>query len=239
MCSSETIWRSIEPVIENTNSLRMAESYRQKANRWLRRDFTKSELVGIIAGLVADNAIDVATGGKLSAMKKSALTKAFTLSRPVVSLGGRLAGQAALGTARVLGSSAVGAAMPVLQSPLAPVAGGALLGYGALQTDQGQQLLAAAEERGRMDRIRFEQGLTDLEFGIKKKVKRTKSKFNTSVSKGMKQIKNSTNYGKKGIINAPKKAFKAVVAAASAVSRGKKPPKSGLKRKLMLLMRKT
>jgi len=216
----------------------MAESYRAKANRWLRRDFTKSELVGIIAGLVADNAIDVATGGKLSAMKKSALTKAFTLTRPVVSLGGRLAGQAALGTARVLGSSAVGAAMPVLQSPLAPIAGGALLGYGALQTDQGQALLEAAEERGRMDRIRFEQGLTDLEFGIKKKVKRTKSKFNNAVSAGMKTVKQSTSYGKKGIINAPKKAFKTVVKVASAVNRmikaGKKPkkPKSPLESKI-------
>ena len=49
-----------------------------------------------------------------------------------------------------------------------------------------------------MDRIRLEQGLADLEFGIKKKVKRTKSKFNSAVSKGMKAVKNSVSYGKKG-----------------------------------------
>ena len=213
----------------------MAESYRQKANRWLRRDFTKSELVGIIAGLVADNAIDVATGGKLSAMKKSALTKAFTLTKPVVSLGGRMAGQAALGTARVLGSSAVGAALPLVTNPYA--IGGAL-GYGALQTEQGQQLLEMAEDRGRMDRIIFEQGLTDLEFGIKKRVKRTRSKFNNAVSAGMKTVKQSTSYGKKGIINAPKKAFKTVVKVASTVNRmikaGKKPkkPKNPLESKI-------
>jgi len=54
----------------------------------------------------------------------------------------------------------------------------------------------------------------------------------------MKSVKASTSYGKKGIVNAPKKAFKAVVSAASAVNRGKKLPKSGLKRNLMLLMRK-
>ena len=68
-----------------------------------------------------------------------------------------------------------------------------------------------------MDRIRFEQGLTDLEFGIKKKVKRTKSKFNTAVAKGMKAVKNSVSYGKKGVISAPKKAFKAVVGYSSQI----------------------
>jgi len=67
---------------------------------------------------------------------------------------------------------------------------------------------------------------------------RTKSKFNNFVSKGMSTIKSSTSYGKKGVINAPKKAFKVVVSAASAVNKGKKMPKSGLKRKLMMVMRK-
>jgi len=201
----------------------MAESYRQKVRRWARNDFTKAELQGIIGLMVTDQVIDVATGGRLSALKLGALKKAFTLSKPVISLGGRIAGQAALGTARVLGSSAVGAAMPILQSPLAPIAGGALLGYGALQTDQGQQLLESAEERGRMDRIRFEQGLTDLEFGLKKRVKRTKSKFNSAVSKGMSAVKKSTSYGKKGVINAPKKAFKVVVSLASKMNKGTKP----------------
>jgi len=38
-----------------------------------------------------------------------------------------------------------------------PVALGAGLGYAALQTDPGQQLLEAAAERGRQDRVRFEQ----------------------------------------------------------------------------------
>ena len=70
-----------------------------------------------------------------------------------------------------------------------------------------------------------------------KKVKRP-TKFNKMVSKGMKSLKSSTSYGKKGVVNAPKKAFKAVVSAASAVTKGKKLPKSGLKRKLMSLMRR-
>jgi len=70
-----------------------------------------------------------------------------------------------------------------------------------------------------------------------KKIKRP-TRFNKMVSKGMKSLKTSTSYGKKGILNAPKKAFKAVVSAASAVIKDKKLPKSGLKRKLMSLMRK-
>lgn len=141
--------------------------------------------------------------------------------------------------ARVGGSVGMSAARAAIPLATNPYLAGAALGYGALQTEPGQQLLEIAEDRGRMDRIRFEQALTDLQVGVKSKVKRTKSKFNSMVSKGMKTIKTSTNYGKKGIINAPKKAFKAVVAAASAVTKGKKVPKSGLKRKLMLVMRKT
>jgi len=43
-----------------------------------------------------------------------------------------------------------------------PVTAGVGLGLGALQTDPGQQLLEMASERGRSDRVRLEQALTDL-----------------------------------------------------------------------------
>jgi hypothetical protein len=200
----------------------MAETIRQKTARWVRRDFTKTELMGIIGGLVADGAIDVATGGRLSKLKLAALKKTFTLSRPVVSLGGRIAGQAALGTARVLGSSALGAAAPIVTNPYALGLG---LGYGALQTQPGQDLLEAAGERGRMDRIRFEQALTDVEVGAGKAVKKTKSTFNKAVSAGMKAAKNSASYGKKGVINAPKKVFTTVTKIASKINEAKKGKK--------------
>jgi len=219
----------------------MAESYRQKVRRWARNDFTKAELQGIIGLMVTDQVIDVATGGRLSALKLGALKKAFTLSKPVISLGGRIAGQAALGAGRVLGSSAIGAAAPIVTNPYALGLG---LGGLALASEPGQQLLESAEERGRMDRIRFEQGLTDLEFGLKKRVKRTKSKFNSAVSKGMSAVKKSTSYGKKGVINAPKKAFKVVVSLASKMNKGSKPghrmpgiPKSKLGKDLFKAMK--
>ena len=151
---------------------------------------------------------------------------------------------AAPGFSRSAAKAAVRAIGPLATRAAPAVAGfnpalpGTAMGLGALQTQPGQQLLDLAEERGRMDRIRFEQALTDLTVGVKKSTTRKKSKFNKMVSAGMKSVKASTSYGKKGIVNAPKKAFKAVVSAASAVNRGKKLPKSGIKRRLMSIMRK-
>ena len=195
--------------------------------KFSRRDL---EILAVVLG-----GIDFYYEGALTAPASRALKAAFAKVQPVVQRG---AITAAKGTASVLGRSAIGAATPFVQSAAFPYAAGTALGYGALQTEPGQQLLEAAAERGRMDRIRFEQAMTDLKIGVGKVKVRTKSKFNKMVSKGMKSVKASTTYGKKGVINAPKKAFKAVVGAASAVTRGKTVPKSGIKRKLMLLMRR-
>ena len=57
----------------------------------------------------------------------------------------------------------------------------------------------------------------------KKKV----NKFSKAVSKGMKAIKASKSYGKKGIISNSKAAFKVSTKAASRRARGLKAPKSG------------
>jgi len=206
----------------------MAESKRAKLARWSRRDFTKGELQGMVAYLVGDQIMDVATGGRVSALKLGALRKVVW---PLMKFGGRVGGRAGLSVA----GSAARAAIPLATNP---IIAGTALGYGALQTEPGQQLLEMAEDRGRMDRIRYEQALTDLEVGVKSRVKKTKSKFNKMVSLGMKKIKSSTSMGAKGVINAPKKAFKVVTGAASAVTRGKKLPKSGIKRILMQAMRK-
>ena len=59
------------------------------------------------------------------------------------------------------------------------------------------------------------------------KPKRRKSSYNTSVSKAMKALKNSTSYGKKGVINTPKKAFGFVARTVSKLRRGKKVPSKG------------
>ena len=54
----------------------------------------------------------------------------------------------------------------------------------------------------------------------------------------MKAVKASTSYGKKGVLNSQKKAFSVVTKTASSINKGGKVAKSGIKRKLGLLMRK-
>ena len=56
---------------------------------------------------------------------------------------------------------------------------------------------------------------------------RKKSTFNRAVSVGLKALKGSTSYGKKGVISNAKAAFRTATKAASARSKGKKMPKSG------------
>ena len=192
--------------------------------RYKPSQFTKRELEIMVSAFAIDKGLDFLTGGKLNKYSRKAAIKIVKTTLPV-----------ALRAGGSVGVSAARAAIPLATNPYLA---GTALGLGALQTQPGQQLLEMAEDRGRMDRIRFEQALTDLEVGVGKVKSRTKSKFNKFVSAGMKSVKASATYGKKGVINAPKKAFKAVVSAASAVNKGKKMPKSGLKRKLMMVMRK-
>ena len=120
-----------------------------------------------------------------------------------------------------------------------PVAAGVGLGLGALATPPGQELLDRAAERGRSDRIRFEQALTDLTMVTAPKAKKkVKTKFNKAVSAGMKVVKGSTSYGKKGTINNAKKAFTAVTKEASRIKKGGKLASKGIKRKIGLAIKK-
>ena len=120
-----------------------------------------------------------------------------------------------------------------------PAVTGAALGLGALQTEPGQDLLDMAAERGRQDRILFDDYLKKLTaVTIPKAKKRSKSRFNKMVSIGMKTVKASTSYGKKGTINNTQKAFKAVTSTASKILKGGKVASSGIKRKLGFVMRK-
>ena len=170
--------------------------------------------------------------------KAMALVIGLDIARPGTSR------QAAKAAVNLIGRSTVALAPRVATAGTGliqanPVAAGIGLGLGALQTAPGQELLDMAAERGRSDRVRFEQALTDLTMRtVPAAKKRSKSKFNKMVSAGMKQAKASTSYGKKGTINNAKKAFSAVTKAASAAIGGKKLPKSGIKRTLMSFMRK-
>jgi len=221
-----------------------------RARRYARGDFTKGELLTIIGGFVADQVIDVATYGQLSKLKGKALTK---IVFPAGKAAGSIIARGGIGAASVAGRSLVGAAAPIVGSTAFGPAAGLALGYGALQTTPGQALLEAAEERGRMDRIRAEQYLTDVQSRLgefkadpmsfvppggygpgglirplpSRIPKRRKSSYNISVSKAMKALKRSTSYGAKGILTSPKKAFGFVARTVSKLRRGKKVSSKG------------
>jgi hypothetical protein len=168
-----------------------------------------------------------------------------TRSRKMLAYAGRKGIQLA-GFAAARAAPAVGSA--VLASP---VATGAALGIGALATQPGQDLLAAAAEHGRQSRILFERAQQELmttpqrieaaamsqpvspppDF-VPRLKKRTVSKFNKAVSKGMKIVRASTSYGKKGKINNAKRAFAAVTKVVSLKKRKKKAPRSGIRAKI-------
>jgi len=67
--------------------------------------------------------------------------------------------------------------------------------------------------------------------------KRKASAFNKAVSAGMRVVKKSTSYGKKGTISPAKKAFSVVVKLASAKLKKKKAPKSGIRRRIWNAMK--
>jgi len=67
---------------------------------------------------------------------------------------------------------------------------------------------------------------------IPTKRKKAMTKFNRAVKEGMKIVKASSSYGKKGSISNSKKAFSAVTKAISKVKRGGKLPVKGVLRKV-------
>ncbi len=68
--------------------------------------------------------------------------------------------------------------------------------------------------------------------------KKAKSKFNKAVSAGLKTLKASTSYGKKGTINNTRKALSLVSKTASRINKGGKVAKSGIKRKIGLVIKR-
>jgi hypothetical protein len=115
-------------------------------------DFTKKQLEAIVIALGIDKGLDLATGGWVNKQsKKILISTAKRLASPL--------GRAGASVGGALGRSAIGAVAPLAANPLI---GGTALGLAALQTPQGQDLLEWAEEKGRRDRVAFEQYKTDV-----------------------------------------------------------------------------
>ena len=122
-----------------------------------------------------------------------------------------------------------------------PVSTGLGLGLGFTQTPMGQELLEAAAERGRADRIALEQAITDriqaatdiarspmVQSGAKSFVKRKVSNYNKAIKAGMAAVKKSNFDGKRGTFRNAKVSFKKVNKVASAVNKGKKVASKGV-----------
>jgi len=222
----------------------MAESWRAKANRYVRGDFTNTELKIIIGGMLADQVIDVATFGALSRLKGKALQR---LAVPLLKRG-------AVAGARLAPSIARTAGMVALRHPY--IAAGAAIVVGIHEREKIRTLLEQGydiiEERLPTPSLPSLPGPSIpgveeiITSGMLPGVSvippafgrpRRPSAFNRAVSAGMKAIKKSTSYGKKGTIRPAKKAFALVTKLASAKKKKKKAPKKGIRRRIWNAMK--
>jgi hypothetical protein len=185
--------------------------------------------LAVIAGLAG--AADFLAEGRFTAPLSRALKTAIRRGGPAAA---RFTGATALraaGTALSVGKT-IAMRHPVLT-------GGAVVYY----TYQNRDELGGLVEQGYevvqdfadITRSKFEEGIRPITgLGFPKMPKKRMTSFNSAVKKGMSIVKGSTSYGKKGTINNAKKAFAAVTKVASAASKKKKMPKSGITKKIFM-----
>jgi len=152
------------------------------------------------------------------------------------------------------------AARPVAQTAVGlaavnPVATGVGLGLGALQTGPGQALLDAAAVRGAADRIAAQQAydeaifrtqtqtLPQIEAGlgipfVQKGLKRKATKYGKAIKAGMSAAKASKFGGKPGNLTNVKATFSTVSKVASAINKGRKVAKTGIRGSIGRAVRK-
>ncbi len=166
---------------------------------------TKEQLYSIIAAYGLGRALPA---GSTRAAAKAATSAMVKAGKVVVPAAGRA-------SARVAPPLARGAMTLARRNPA--IAAGAL-GYGAYEAGLLDPFLEPAAEA-------IEE---EIVVPIKKSGRKTRSKFNKAVSAGMKAVRSSKSYGKKGTINNAKRAFSAVTKVASKVNRGKKVSSKGV-----------
>jgi len=220
----------------------MAESWQAKAKRYARGDFTRAELMGAVGVLLIDKTIDVATFGKINRLTGKALQKVVL---PLVR-------RTAVPAAASVGRAAFGASRILMTNPY--VLGATAIYVGVTERERIKQLLDQGYEivqeqvdplleltaPGRQELLEGMGGRRLPLPGIIEQFRpkpRKPSKFNLAVKAGMKAIKKSTSYGKRGVIKPAKKAFALVTKLASAKMKKKKAPKSGIRRRIWNAMK--
>ena len=191
----------------------------------------------IAAFIVGHGIVDFVSGGKLSLVERNALWKAVKKLGPVTARAAPRVGMTALQVGKQV----------ALRHPV--LTGGAIVYYTYKNREeiadligQGydviQDINAPMAERRRefaSDPVGFTQDIFKDRPLIRPlgaplpgvKPKKRKSTYNLAVSKGLNALKKSTSYGKRGVLNTPKKAFGFVARTVSKVRRGKKVPSKG------------
>jgi len=186
----------------------------------------------IAAGL---GVLDFFLEGKLGAPVARALKAG---GKTVLTRGGPAAARFTGATAlRGLGTAAIIGKQIALRHPV--LTGGAVVYYTYKNRDElgglVEQGYEVVQDFADITRSKFEEGIQPITgLGFPKMPKKRMTDFNKAVKKGMSIVKGSTSYGKKGTINNAKKAFAAVTKVASAASKKKKMPKSGITRKIFM-----
>ena len=190
--------------------------------------------------LATGAAIDFLLEGKFSTPIARAIKATARRAIPAVGMAAGRAGISVAGTA--LGMGRLAMANPY-------VLGGTAIYVGYHERERIKQLLDQGydiiEERLPTPSLPSPgpiPGVEEIIAGIKRpgafgRPKRRPSSFNKAVSAGMKAVKKSTSYGKKGTIKPAKKAFTLVTKLAAAKKKKKKAPKSGIRRKIWTAMK--
>jgi hypothetical protein len=217
---------------------------------------TKRDL-GIIAGIVGTT--DFLLEGKLSAPVARAIKKTATAAAKRAVFTAPAAARVTAATLPRIGMTALQVGKTIaLRHPV--LTGGAIAYYTIKNRDEiedvireGYEVVSDIELPGAQrrrefvsDPIGFTQDIFEDRPLIRPlgapipgtKPKRRKTNFNKAVSAGMKTVKASTSYGKKGTINNAKKAFAAVTKTASKINKGAKVAKSGIRRKIGLAVKR-
>ena len=198
---------------------------------------------------IAFGIADFFSGGKLTApignAARRALVKAApAIGRGILRYGPTVAVTAARVTPTPLAAAATGAAIVANRRRIADAAGNiyeevapAVQQYGAGVIERAMDPDTFAMQGPTPETMQLQQ-LGIVPSSPRNLRKKVRSKFNQAVSKGMSIVKGSTSFGKKGTINNAKKAFSTVTKVASGVSKGRKAPKNGIRRKLHTAMAK-
>jgi hypothetical protein len=180
---------------------------------------------------------DFLSEGKLtkpiSKVTKAALRKAApAIARGIVRYGPTAVGTAARVTPGPVAAAALGAAAFQNRERIMDAAGNVYERVAPTVQQYGEGVVERALDPETYRPMGEPRDLIPLGGPIKRPTRKRLSKFNQAIKRGMSTVKSSTSYGKKGTINNAKKAFSMVTKVASGVSKGKKMPKSGIRRKV-------